>query len=89
MKYESHFSNQHQKLYHISKALPNTFFDVHPNCYSLSCMYNNYQLIGYFTRHQTKDQTYLDWMQNWARWRFAAALTASTAAELEIRSHTC
>ena len=26
MKYEYHFSNQHQKLYHISKAQPNYFF---------------------------------------------------------------
>ena len=30
MKYECHFPNQHQKLYHISKAQPNTFYNRHP-----------------------------------------------------------
>ena len=29
MKYECHFPNQHQKLYHISKAQLNTFFNSH------------------------------------------------------------
>ena len=31
MKYKCHFSNQHQKLYHISKAQPNTFSYGHSN----------------------------------------------------------
>ena len=30
MKYECHFPNQHQKLYHISKAQLNTFSYRHP-----------------------------------------------------------
>ena len=29
MKYECHFPNQHQKLYHIIKAQPNTFSNGH------------------------------------------------------------
>ena len=30
MKYECHFPHQHRKLYHISKAQPNTFFNENP-----------------------------------------------------------
>ena len=34
MRYERHFSNQHQKLYQIAKAQSNTFSYGHPSVMS-------------------------------------------------------
>ena len=67
MKYKFHLANQHQKLYHISKAQPTTFSYGHPNCYRLQCFSKRPKLTFQFSSRcaSRSNKKLMDSSQNW------------------------